>query len=703
MTRPTRPAPHQLLALVAACLLAACGGGGGENATESASTATTASAPATPTDTTATDAEAAHNHALDSALGDTAAAAGPSATVADPVTPAPDNPAPTAPAAEAVAGTASLPVLAVAQWRLAQTHVLPPEGLRWAQPNNKSISLHLAGGRAALALVDLNGAVPTDPQVEARVGDTVLGRVALQDNSALPPTEAGGERFSATARVATLPAEWLQPGLQLRVAATNANPSGWQALTVGPTTTLDIRSLPFYLYGATEQLISLDKASKPSAQAMNELVAKWPVSQLSVVQHPATKVEWPQLVVSPRNGDAAYVMSRYEDRKDGFDPISAVLNTLGLMREANGDAATAHQYYGALIQPKATGGYADNIGGLGGGHSGAGDPSFAGVFIHEQGHAFGMPHAGESYAAGTGYPYPGGSLKGSAWGYDQVRQRFMSTLVPSSASRYAACTTHNFGGTPRQLDAQGRCIRQDPMQSGSGDQAAGDIFTLFSDYNAGVVQQYLEGVASLDSKGNTVWDGGRLQESAASATGYRRWNSLTGTWVAVDPALDTSKALYGINNHTPVQKGVPVYTLVATFSNAGTPGVSMVMPPIGPYTGNLARYPDPSQPADLAALQPSGAWGWYCMYNGCDYTLRVSYTNGTVRHVALQKAFRPWFGPSAAPAATATDPLNSGSFRRWAVNVPADAPLAKVELLDTPMAWNGLPAAPTVLASRTLP
>jgi Peptidase M66 len=592
----------------------------------------------------------------------------------------------------------------ISRLQLAQTHVLPADGLSWAQPNGKRIELHLTAGRGALALVDAQPLDLAGAQLEGRVGGASLGTVALADNSALPPTEDGGERYSATARVAALPADWLQPGLELRLLATNASASAWQAVSVGAQTSLAIRTLPFYLFGTTEALASLNQASLPSAQALDELYAKWPIAQLSVSAHPAAKVSWPQLIIAPRNGGPAYVMNSFADRKDGFDPISAVHSATSAIRAANGEANTANQYYGAMVQADANGVYASAGGGLGGGHVGAGDLAYAGVFVHEQGHAFGMPHAGESNAAGTGYPYLGGSLNGSAWGFDQKRQRFMSTLVPTTASSYRNCAGGVFNGTPRQLDAQGRCIRQDPMQSGSGDQAAGDAYTLFSDYNAAVVQKYLEGVASLNAQGQLTWDGGRVHESAASVTGYRRWNSLAKSWVAVDPTVDADKGLYGVNAGYPVTRGVPVYTLVVTRSHAGTAGATQVYPPIGPYSGNLLRTFDPTSASDRAAMTPNtGPYPWYCHASGCDFTLRVSYANGAVRHVVVQGGFRPWFKPSDAPKVSASDPLDSDSFRRFAINVPADAALTKVELLDTPQAYAGLGAQPAVLAQRTLP
>lgn len=595
-------------------------------------------------------------------------------------------------------------VLKLHKLELAQTHVLPAQGKVWAQPNGKSLDLHYVGGRAALAVVDIGAGTFGDLRLEGRIGSQALGDVSLQDNNALPPTEAGGERYSATARAALLPAAWLRPGLELRVAATNAQATAWQPIAVGADTTFAIRTLPFYLFGATEQLVGLQTASVPDAKALDELRAKWPIGNLSVAAHAGQRIDWPQLVIGPRNGNAAYVMSSAEDRLNGFDPIAAVLGAVSRLREASGEADLAYQYYGALVQRNRDGSLAGAGGGLGGGHAGAGDHTYRGIFIHEQGHAFGLPHAGESYAAGSGYPYPGGSLNGSAWGYDQMRAQFMPTFVPAGAEQLSRCASQTYAGTPRQMDAKGRCIKQDPMQSGSGDQVAGDAYTIFSDYNAARIQRYLEGETSLNSDGTRRYDGGRIVESATHASGYKRWDKIDNAWVAFDPGVDSNKGLYGVNGGFPQAKGVPVYTMFFTRSNAETAGATQIYPVLGPYSGSLLRTFDPTSAADLASMQPNtGPHPWYCHASGCDFTLRLSYANGSVRHVAVQGGFRGWFKPETAPAASASDPLSGDSFRLFAVNVPADAAIRKVELLSTPTVWKGLPAAPQVLATRQLP
>jgi hypothetical protein len=78
----------------------------------------------------------------------------------------------------------------------------------------------------------------------------------------------------------------------------------------------------------------------------------------------------------------------------------------------------------------------------------------------------------------------------------------------------------------------------------------------------------------------------------------------------------------------------------------------------------------------------------------------VRYAGGSVRHVLLQGGFRPFNQARGTPAAATQDPLSGSSFKQFVVNVPDDGDILGVELLSTPMAWEGFPANPTILASR---
>lgn len=596
-------------------------------------------------------------------------------------------------AEESTSAGGELAAIEVLSLAVAQTHVLP-DGERAWQLEDGAHSLHVVGGRSLLALVELGEAAPADAVLEAVIDDAVIGSVPLDPPSALPPTEAGGPAFAAGLHSATVEAAWVRPGLALRVAAEGHATGEARALAVGADSDFDMWILPFYLFGANDDNSApIAETSVPDAASRTELSEKWPIARVNYAQHPAKRVDWPTIVVAPRGGQPATLVADKDQQGDGFAVMSAVLNTLGALRSANGEVGTNSQIYAPLLMLNALGEYEHPGGGLGGGSIGTGDHDYAGIFIHEQGHAFGMPHAADGYADGE-YPYVGGSLLGSAWGYDAARREFLAPFIPPGADHADDCLTDE----AHQIDDQGRCVKQDPMQSGSGDQAPGYKYTLFSDFNASVIQRYFEGVTKVVD-GVTEYEGGVMFVDPLSSTGYSRWDGIAARRIEV--GLETvDNGLYGFDRGLPAVRDVAVHTILFTISGADTPGASQIYPPLS-YTGNLRRQVDPTVPADLAAIVPNtGDVAWYCHASGCDYTLRVTYADLSVRHVLVRGGFRPWFDPQGAPAASTMDPVDGDSFRVFAVNVPGDVALAKIEVLGTPMGWNGVAMDAPVLLTR---
>ncbi len=431
----------------------------------------------------------------------------------------------------------------------------------------------------------------------------------------------------------------------------------------------------------------------PDEASQVELYEKWPVSRINFVPHGVGRVDWPSIIVAPRGGEAAMRVDNKDEQKDGFAVMSAVLQVLGTLRRANGETGTNSQTYAPLMMVGEGGEYSHPGGGLGGGSVGTGDHVYAGIYIHEQGHAFGMPHAADAYADGV-YPYVGGSLLGSAWGVDMARGELLAPFIPEGADHAGTCLRDD----AHQIDGMGRCVKQDSMQSGAGDQAPGYKYTMHSDFNASVIQRYFEGVTSEDEGGVHLYQGGVTFVDPASSTGYSRWDSIDHQRVEVAPET-VEKGLYGLDRGLPTVRDVPVHTVIFTLSAAGTPEVSQIYPPFS-YVGNLVRQIDPTSAADLEMVTPNtGDIPWYCHASGCDYTLRVTYADQEVRHVLLRGGFRPWFGPMEEPEAKTQDPLEGASYRIFGVNVPGDEAIELVEVLHTPMGWGGVPDDAEVVLS----
>ena len=593
---------------------------------------------------------------------------------------------------------ASQTALPIAQFETAQTHVLPEAGLTWSLSSTTG-ALHLTAQRNSLVMFDFGSANPIRPVLEAWQGVQKLGTLTLNAPQQLPAAEAAGVAYASNRYSATLPAAWVNPGVKLRVLTDNYAPSAYKQPNIGLDAHLDVRILPFYLFGANESNTQTYAVTgSPDAATTQELYAKWPVASLNIQNHPAQHANWPYFIIGPDGSLPAYRVVNKDQQHEGFAIMGAMLKVLGAMRNANGEGATNNQYYAPLLMLGANGLYSDPGGGLGtvGGSTATGDYRYKGNFFHEQGHAFGMPHAGEAYTAGK-FPYLNGSLLGSSWGYDSTRNLFLPPFLPSNSANYATCQSN----ANRVKDSSGRCIKQDPMQGGSGDQASGDRYTELSDFNAGIIQQYFEGTTSVDSSGTHTYAGGKILLDSVSSTGYSRWDSVNKARVTFTPAT-TDKGLSGFDNGLPNVRNVPVQTVVLSYSLASTTEASQIYPTLA-YQGNLRRQIDPTDPLQTAQITPNtGTFPWYCHASGCDYTVRVSYADGSLQHVLLQGGFRAWFKPFDVPAASAYDPNNGNSFKIWAVNVPASKAIVKVELLDTPMGWNGIGSNPVVLLSRSL-
>lgn len=580
--------------------------------------------------------------------------------------------------------TGAAPPIDLTSLEVAQTHILPGGEKRWTLANGEH-SLHVVGLRPFLALVRLGDVALESPVLEAWFEGERVASAPLAPPEELLPTEAGGPAYAEDLYSATIDGAWVKPGLSLRVAAEGYAASDPVDLPIGAETDLDMQILPFYLFGANdENSPPISETATPDEESQAELYEKWPIARINFAQHAVGRVDWPSIIVGPRNGEPAMRVDNKDEQKDGFAVMSAVLQVLGTLRRANGETGTNSQIYAPLMMLDGGGEYSSPGGGLGGGSVGTGDHVYAGIFIHEQGHAFGMPHAADGYADGV-YPYVGGSLLGSTWGLDASRGELLAPFIPEGAAHAGTCLRDG----AHQIDAMNRCVKQDLMQSGAGDQAPGYKYTMHSDFNASVIQRYFEGVTSVDEEGVHVYEGGVIFVDPASSTGYSRWDSVDQERVEV--ALETvDKGLYGLDRGLPAARGVPVHTVIFTLSAAATPEVSQIYPPFS-YVGNLVRQIDPTAAEELALITPNtGEIPWYCHASGCDYTLRVTYADQTIRHVLLRGGFRPWFGPMEEPEAKTLDPVDGASFRSFGVNVPGDVELSLVEVLHTPMGWGGV-------------
>ncbi len=588
------------------------------------------------------------------------------------------------------APAAALPVEATLEF--AQSHVIPAQGRTWTFARTGATNLHLVGRKPALALVQITRGDSGSPRLEARRDGALVGSVALAAPAALPGSDqgAGSPTFATNLWSADVPGEWLVPGVSFTVTSTGFTPSAATSPLIGADSPMTVRLMPFYLFGASPaNSIPLSESTQMPVNRQAEMLAKLPVATLDVGPHPAGAIQLDRIVISPRNDSAgaaqpAYVLTNRAGQRDGFAAMSATLSMMEAMRRANGEGSSAALYYSPIITLGSDGRYASIGGGLGslGGGVSNGDTAWGGVFIHELGHNFILSHANDAFAANN-FPYAGGSLAGSAWGYDAGRRQFISPFLAAST----AC------GASRQVSATGRCFKQDPMQGGAGDQSAGYAFTMFADANAALIQRSFEGVTTAGSPNSQT--GPLFQEGVGR---WSRWDSILGARVPFTPTT-TNFGRNGFNDGLPATYDVPVHSIVFTINYAGVAGATHIYPAIS-HRGNLLRLFDPTDANDRALIAPgTGTYRNYCFDSGCDYSVRVTYADGSTVTRVVKGAFRPFGSPTGTVAVTRSDPLNGDSMRTYAINVPGDRAVQRIELLSTPLVWQGLPGSPTVVAS----
>ena len=158
------------------------------------------------------------------------------------------------------------------------------------------------------------------------------------------------------------------------------------------------------------------------------------------------------------------------------------------------------------------------------------------------------------------------------------------------------------------------------------------------------------------------------------------WNPTLNSWAQWNQtAGDYTTTVSNNGVQFPTMRDTQVISILASISGSD-PGVTMVYPPIGPYTAGLIRLFDPTVAADRTAAQSI-----FSPTNGSDLCVRV-VQGGVTKTYML-----------AASWLTSQDPYSSGSLVTEAINLPAaDGAVTKIELLLTPNAEdNGLPANPT--------
>ena len=506
------------------------------------------------------------------------------------------------------------------------------------------------GGRDVFIKVHVTDpATPASPSVFATL--SLAGQfltVQLTGPATLPASIPDGlgvvQHSTANSFTGILPAAWVKTGLQVTVNAGSV---------VSTVTNMKVTAPTKVIMTMTDVQYFSDTNSDYPAGTFAELEAKWPVADLEIrrLRH----VVFPELVIPPRTDvgtKAARIKSKAEYTVQTGLPFdgeqAAALAWNGALRRAAGRSGRWSLYYLNVYNAFA--------GGQAGGFSGVGSGTSIGILHHELGHAMSLPHWGDSAA----YPYKGDmhGIQAPAIYNDTHAGPIWAFHLPTRAFIPPTVQAGNAGGKPVGT------YKADPMQGGGeGWQEPAYLMNHFSDYSVNQMRNYINGHVVV---WNPTLNGGNGS--------WAQWNQTAG---------DYSTTVSNNGVEYPTVRDTQVISIMASISGSD-PGVTMVYPPIGPYTSGLIRLFDPTVAADRTAANSI-----FSPTTGSDLCVRV-VQGGVTKTYML-----------AASWVTNQDPYSSGSLVTEAINLPAaDGAVTKIELLLTPDAEiNGLPANPQVLST----
>lgn len=438
---------------------------------------------------------------------------------------------------------------------------------------------------------------------------------------------------------ATIPKEWVAPGLDVSVAIGGEGDRTLDAKDLGPIpvgapTQMTLTMFDIHYFG-------LGKEDDYAPGWLDGLTARLPVSQLELRR--VRGIMFDSLVQMPRNDGPAIRSSSPEEyqRMSGlkFDGEQGIaLRWIRALKGAAGADKTKRPYFISI--------YGVPAGGQGWGFSAVGSGTNHGVLLHENGHALGSlpdlwgkglskyPYVGPM----KDYPAPGDAENiphvGPTWAFDPFTRQFISPVHDGAH-------------------------RRDPMGGGgvNRDGGPGGMYRFFSDYHFSLVRKQLE----------------ESQLRFDKQTGeYRAWDQTSGAYTRVAGKL-------GVDGF-PIEEDVEVVSLLFTASLV-TPEANIAYPPIGPYVASRIRCFEAS-PQGIAEAKEAGFSD-----ESCHFSVRVTQGGKVTTYLAKD---------SLNPTLPAKDPSSMSIF---ALNLPArDGVITKIELLETPKVISeGLAKDPKVV------
>lgn len=401
--------------------------------------------------------------------------------------------------------------------KFAQTHTIDANG------NSQQEMPHLTSSRETLVMLVQHKKLNW---VEVRARDKdgkILGRLFMNEPNKLPAADRPGNApnpdivYSHNAWSATLPAEWVQPGLNLEFSS-NSGIGYLKNIEIGGETQVILQNIRIGMLTPPGPLSNNPLEQQSEAMA-KDYFQKIPVSQLIVGNY--SPVQLDEVVLS--SGKKYH--TRSDDTGGVYDGdlrenIGKALISMGIDNANFGvnssvghtgwqpglaHMVAVHQSWGNYINGRVRHG-------LSGGNGMATLYDTVGnEFSHEIGHTFGMGH------------YPGGGKYSvhnlnSGWGWDSFNKRFIANIFWDR--------TGDNRGDDEIITPPFKGIHQFNRDTMGGGHAGSPLsrYTLHTGYTQKRIQQRLEktGVITPESPtGYLIWDS--AQQKMVEASGeYRR-------------------------------------------------------------------------------------------------------------------------------------------------------------------------------------
>jgi len=545
------------------------------------------------------------------------------------------------------------------------------EDIFFSQTHRHSIRhpfFFMIGFRPALLQVALTGrGASPDVQVEGFMDDVSLGVLCLKGPENLPAAiDLSVPDFTNYFSV-TIPKAWVKPGLTMRLTAGEVSRNLSNAtLNIGPLTELNM---------VLFDMDVMDYNTEPHRQPMidnliQETASAIPASVVRFGSFPEV-LRFPEIMASNGTNDIVRLRSKAENEQNGITNEGAInansASFMSSMHLSMGDYLIT-LYHGNTLNL--------DPGGWGGGKSFV-TPDFDDVYIHELGHALSLPHWGDAYELidpnefEYSYPYGGengnGGGRGESWNFIQDIYEFIDPTCQFDGRGEAGIETSD------AMQRNNFCLEARSESMGPWDG--------FGDFSAIAMHRYMMGAESSET-GTVDYRGGEAPYQLNLQPGFPVATVENDTRVYNRDPLQPAQPSYREFVKVPGDEKLneDVY-LIYGSAHAIQTQANIVYRPIK-YQGTLLPILDPTDPARIEEMKILDVYR-DLLGSTRDITLKVTYADSSTL-----------FAVNPYQSYGRENPSNDfGVFRfdlcHWALVVPADKELVRVELFNRPLVVRG--------------